>query len=63
LEFGAGSGKFHIGNIFVGGLEVNSYRSIWGMVQSLAQELFCVADEPFPSVVFIDEIDAVGTKR
>jgi 26S proteasome regulatory subunit T2 len=29
----------------------------------LVQELFCVADELSPSIVFIDKIDVVGTKR
>lgn len=29
----------------------------------LVRELFRVADEHAPSIVFIDEIDAVGTKR
>ncbi len=29
----------------------------------LVRELFCVADELSPSIVFIDEIDVVGTKR
>jgi 26S proteasome regulatory subunit T2 len=29
----------------------------------LMRELFCVVDELSPSIVFIDEIDAVGTKR
>merc|ERR1712170_295148 len=29
----------------------------------LVRELFRVADEQAPSIVFIDEIDAVGTKR
>jgi len=29
----------------------------------LVRELFCVADELSPSIVFIDEIDTVWTKR
>ena len=29
----------------------------------LVRELFQVADELYPSIVFIDEIDVVGTKR
>jgi 26S proteasome regulatory subunit T2 len=29
----------------------------------LVREMFRVADEHAPSIVFIDEIDAVGTKR
>merc|ERR1712185_851231 len=29
----------------------------------LVRELFRVADEQAPTIVFIDEIDAVGTKR
>ena len=29
----------------------------------MVRELFRVAEEPAPSIVFIDEIDAVGTKR
>ena len=29
----------------------------------LVREVFRVADESAPSIVFIDEIDAVGTKR
>ncbi len=29
----------------------------------LVRELFLVADELSPSIVFIDEIDAVGTKK
>ncbi len=34
-----------------------------GDVPKLVQELFRVADELSPSIVFIDEIDVVGTKR
>jgi 26S proteasome regulatory subunit T2 len=29
----------------------------------LVRKLFCVADELSPSIVFIDKIDAIGTKR
>ena len=29
----------------------------------LVREIFKVADEMAPSIVFIDEIDAIGTKR
>jgi len=29
----------------------------------LVREMFRVADEMAPSIVFIDEIDAIGTKR
>lgn len=29
----------------------------------LVQELFQVAEEHVPSIVFIDKIDAIGTKR
>jgi 26S proteasome regulatory subunit T2 len=29
----------------------------------LVRELFCVTNEHSPSIVFINEIDAVGTKR
>ncbi len=29
----------------------------------LVRELFCVANELSPSIVFINKIDAVGTKR
>ena len=31
--------------------------------RELVRELFRVAEEHAPSIVFIDEIDAVGTKR
>ncbi len=34
-----------------------------GDVPKLVRELFRVADELSPSIVFINEIDAVGTKR
>jgi 26S proteasome regulatory subunit T2 len=38
-------------------------QKVFGGWSKLVQELFCVADELSPSIVFIDEIDAVGTKR
>ncbi len=34
-----------------------------GDAPKLVREFFRVADELSPSIVFIDEIDAVGTKR
>ena len=37
--------------------------SIQGDGPKLVRELFRVAEEHAPSIVFIDEIDAVGTKR
>ena len=38
--------------------------SLWqGDGPKLVRELFRVAEEHAPSIVFIDEIDAVGTKR
>jgi len=62
LEFGAGSGKFHIGNIFavVGSELIQKYL---GDGPKLVRELFCVVDELSPSIVFINKIDVVGTKR
>ncbi len=62
LEFGVGSGKFHIGNIFASGWKGTDTK-VFGGWSKLVRELFCVADELSPSIVFIDEIDAVGTKR
>ena len=40
----------------------NRYRYL-GDGPKLVRELFRVADDHAPSIVFIDEIDAVGTKR
>lgn len=37
--------------------------SFQGDGPKLVRELFRVAEEHAPSIVFIDEIDAVGTKR
>ena len=37
--------------------------SFQGDGPKLVRELFRVAEEHSPSIVFIDEIDAVGTKR
>lgn len=45
--------KRDIKNIFV----------LQGDGPKLVRELFRVAEEHAPSIVFIDEIDAVGTKR
>ena len=36
---------------------------IQGDGPKLVRELFRVAEEHAPSIVFIDEIDAIGTKR
>jgi AAA+ superfamily predicted ATPase len=62
LEFGTGSGKFHISNIFAGGWKWIDTK-VFGGWSKLVRELFCLANELSPSIVFIDEIDAVGTKR
>ena len=37
--------------------------TIQGDGPKLVRELFRVAEEHAPSIVFIDEIDAIGTKR
>jgi 26S proteasome regulatory subunit T2 len=39
------------------------FKSFQGDGPKLVRELFRVAEEHAPSIVFIDEIDAVGTKR
>lgn len=39
------------------------YVCIQGDGPKLVRELFRVAEEHAPSIVFIDEIDAIGTKR
>ena len=39
------------------------FFSLQGDGPKLVRELFRVAEEHAPSIVFIDEIDAVGTKR
>lgn len=39
------------------------YFFLQGDGPKLVRELFRVAEEHAPSIVFIDEIDAVGTKR
>ena len=36
---------------------------LFGDGPKLVRELFRVAEEHAPSIVFIDEIDAIGTKR
>jgi len=37
--------------------------TVQGDGPKLVRELFRVAEEHAPSIVFIDEIDAIGTKR
>jgi len=39
------------------------FCAVQGDGPKLVRELFRVAEEHAPSIVFIDEIDAVGTKR
>lgn len=42
---------------------IQQYFCFKGDGPKLVRELFRVAEEHAPSIVFIDEIDAVGTKR
>jgi hypothetical protein len=62
LEFGAGGANSTLATFLrvVGSELIQKYL---GDGPKLVRELFCVADELSPSIVFIDKIDAVGTKR
>ena len=44
-------------------LSLCSFNVLQGDGPKLVRELFRVAEEHAPSIVFIDEIDAIGTKR
>lgn len=47
----------------IGSLDRQLIQKYLGEGPKLVRELFRVADELAPSIVFIDEIDAIGTKR
>jgi hypothetical protein len=58
--------SLHGEEYFLGNPKIDHFDWVWGLGTrrpKLVRELFRVADEHAPSIVFIDEIDAVGTKR